>query len=195
VTTDPVAAADPDEFLWLIAARDVDAFGEWVREAEPRIRANLRSFAPHVDVEAVVQETLQRIWEVAPRLVADGRRNGLLPLAITIGRNLARSELRRRKVEEATIQRIEREMPPIREAPRGDPWLRKRIMECLRRLPQQPRRALLARIGDAGAAVDSALAQGLGMSLNTFLQNIGRARKHVAECLRRHRVDLARELA
>jgi RNA polymerase sigma-70 factor (ECF subfamily) len=195
VTTDPVPATDPDELLWQIAARDEIAFGRWVSGAEPRIRAGLRSFAPHLDVEAIVQETLLRIWQVAPRLVAEGRRNGLLPLASTIGRNLALSELRRRKVEEATVKGIERETPPEPRPAFGDPWLRERIKECLRGLPRQPRRALLARIGDAGAAVDSVLAQGLGMRLNTFLQNITRARKLVAGCLRRYRVDLERELA
>jgi RNA polymerase sigma-70 factor (ECF subfamily) len=195
VTTDPVPAGDPNEFLWEIAARDEVAFGKWVSGAESPIRASLRSFALHLDVEAIVQETLLRIWQVAPRLVAEGRRNGLLPLAITIGQNLALSDLRRRKVEEATIKRIEGETPPEPRPALSDPWLRECIKECLRRLPRQPRRALLARIGDAGSAVDSVLAQGLGMRLNTFLQNITRARKLVAECLRRHRVDLARELA
>ena len=41
---------------------------------------------------------------------------------------------------------------------------------------------------------DEVLAKELRMRRNTFLQNITRARKLVAECLERHGIDLAREL-
>ena len=39
------------------------------------------------------------------------------------------------------------------------------------------------------------LAERVGMRPNTFLQNITRARRLIAECLRRRGIDLALELA
>lgn len=65
--------SDLDSFLPAILAGDVDAFGYWVAGAEARLRNSLRHFAAVVDTEAVVQETLLRVWQVAPRFVSDGR--------------------------------------------------------------------------------------------------------------------------
>lgn len=198
--TDPVAVADLDEWLERIVERDVEAFGEWMRGAEPRIRASLRSFAAGVDVEAVVQDTLLRVWQVAPRVVADGRPNGLLRLGIRIGRNLAVSELRRRRHETMDIDALERAavasgLAAVEPGPAPDPLLRQRIEDCIGRLPRQPGRALARRLSSAGSQADAALAAAVGMRVNTFLQNIARARKLVAECLARHGIDLVRELA
>jgi DNA-directed RNA polymerase specialized sigma24 family protein len=198
--TDQMTVADLDEWLERIAERDVEAFGEWMRGAEPRIRASLRSFAAGVDVEAIVQDTLLRVWQVAPRFVADGRPNGLLRLGIRIGRNLAVSELRRRRHETMDIEALERAaaasgLAAVEPGPAPDPLLHQRIEDCVGRLPRQPGRALARRLSSAGSQADAALADGLGMRVNTFLQNIARARKLVAECLERHGIDLVRELA
>lgn len=200
MTAERAPATDLDGLLRRIAARDVEAFGEWMRGAEPRIRDSLRSFAARVDVEAIVQETLLRVWQVAPRFVADGRENGLLRLAIRIARNLAISHLRRYRAEPVEIEAVEAAAPAgeggaLRPAPPSDPLLRRRIEECLRRLPRQPGRALALRLDSDGLQPDAILAESVGMRLNTFLQNITRARKLVAECLQRYGVDLAMELA
>lgn len=200
MTADRAPATDLDGLLQRIADRDVEGFGDWMRGAEPRIRASLRSFAARVDVEATVQETLLRVWQVAPRFVADGRENGLLRMAIRIGRNLAISELRRRRVEAPEVEALEDaaiagELGALDPAPPSDPLLRQRIAECIGRLPRQPGRALASRLDGDGLQPDAVLAEGLGMRLNTFLQNITRAQRHVAECLKRHGVDLPMELA
>ena len=76
--------ADLDRYLPAIAAGDPDAFGHWVAGAEPRVRLSLSSFATRVDTEAVVQETLLRVWQVAPRFRPDGRPDGLVRLAVRI---------------------------------------------------------------------------------------------------------------
>ncbi|HEX8106410.1 MAG TPA: hypothetical protein VF516_01730, partial [Kofleriaceae bacterium] len=86
---------DLDTHLAAIIAGETRAFGAWLAGAEPHVRDSLRSFARVIDVEAVLQETLLRVWQVAPRFIPDGRANGLLRLAIRIGRNLAISEVRR----------------------------------------------------------------------------------------------------
>ena len=88
---------DLDVHLALIVAGDATAFARWLAGAEYTVRVSLASFAAVVDVEAVLQESLLRVWQVAPRFVADGEPNGLLRLAIRIGRNLCVSELRRTK--------------------------------------------------------------------------------------------------
>ena len=73
---------DLDFYLGAIVAGDASMFGLWLTGAEPTVRASLRSFAAAVDVEAVLQESLLRIWQVAARFEPDGRPNGLLRLAI-----------------------------------------------------------------------------------------------------------------
>jgi RNA polymerase sigma-70 factor (ECF subfamily) len=45
-------------------------------------------------------------------------------------------------------------------------------------------------MASAGAEADSVIAAGLRMKLNTFLQNFGRARKLLADCLRAAGVDV-----
>jgi RNA polymerase sigma-70 factor (ECF subfamily) len=56
-------------------------------------------------------------------------------------------------------------------------------------LPAKPKAAIGARVQD-GHLPDRSLAEGLRMKLNTFLQNIVRARKLIAECLERHGIRL-----
>ena len=199
MTADRAPALDLDQPLPRIAAGDQAAFAEWMRGAEPCIRDSLRSFAATVDVEAAVQETLLRVWQVAPRFVPDGRENGLLRLAIRIGRNFAISQLRRRRLEPALIEALEADAQAAEDsalapARASDPLFRRRIAECLRRLPCQPGRALAARLDRGGFEPDETLAAGLRMRRNTFLQNVTRARQLVAACLERHGVDLAMEL-
>jgi RNA polymerase sigma-70 factor (ECF subfamily) len=67
-------------------------------------------------------------------------------------------------------------------------------VDCHGRLPARPARALDARLGSAGSERDALLAERVGMRLNTFLQNITRARRLLEECLRRRGIDLAMEL-
>ncbi|MGE0710526.1 MAG: RNA polymerase sigma factor [Planctomycetota bacterium] len=189
---------DLDVHLQAIVVGDAQAYAAWLRGAEPSLRVGLRSFARQVDVEAVLQEALLRVWQAAPRFAPDGRPNGLLRLAQRIGRNLAISELRRHGRSVAVdpellaegideVQRYEPRPP--------DPLLREVIEGCRDELPPQPGRALRARLEGGGGVPDLTLAEGLAMTKNTFLQNITRARKLLEECLRRRGVDLAAELA
>jgi RNA polymerase sigma-70 factor (ECF subfamily) len=185
---------DLDVHLVAIMAGDTRAFGAWLAGAEPHVRDSLRSFARVIDAEAVLQETLLRIWQVAPRVVPDGRANGLLRLAIRIGRNLAVSEVRRTRATptdgddlEAALAAAEVRAPP-------DPMLRRAIGECRDKLPARPRQALDARLAGAGGQADDDLAAGLGMRLNTFLQNVTRARQLLADCLARRGVTVALEI-
>lgn len=163
-----------------IVAGDAAAFGQWLAGAEPRVRGSLASFARALDVEAVLQEALVRVWQVAPRFVPDGKPDGLIRFAVRIARNLAVSELRRtrsRPVEPADLE------DAVVDVPLPDPMLRQAIVDCRDKLPPKPREALDARLEAAGAREDAELAASLDMRLNTFLQNFTRARQLLADCL------------
>lgn len=176
---------DLDVHLPAIGAGDAEAFAAWLAGAERPVRSSLRSFAHVVDTEAVVQETLLRIWQVAPKVESDGRENSLLRLALRIARNLAIDLARRQRSEPLDLVALEH----LEAEPVGlpDPMLREALVICRDELRPAPRRAFDARLrgGD-----DRALAARLGMSLNTFLKNVGRARKALLECLRRRGVAL-----
>jgi DNA-directed RNA polymerase specialized sigma24 family protein len=183
--------ADLDRFLPAIAAGDADAFGRWVSGAEPRIRASLASFAATVDTEAVVQEALLRVWQVATKFTQDGRPDGLVRLGVRIARNLAISEVRRARVVPTEADELERRASEHVDAPvQTDPLLREQIRRCLDALPTSPAQALMQRIAARGARHDLELAEAVGMTLNTFLQNIRRARTGLSRCLERAGVSL-----
>jgi DNA-directed RNA polymerase specialized sigma24 family protein len=184
---------DLDLHLSAIVAGDADAFARWLAGSEATVRLSLASFAAVVDVEAVLQEALVRVWQVAPRFVADGAPNGLVRLAIRIARNLAVSELRRTKTRPVEPGDLEDHLDTVRPiAP--DPMLRAKIIDCRDKLPAKPRQALDARLDPAGDRDDTDLAAAVGMRLNTFLQNFARARKLLAECLQKHGVVIDQEL-
>jgi DNA-directed RNA polymerase specialized sigma24 family protein len=189
-------AVDLDLFLAGVVAGDADAFARWLAGAEPPMRESLRSFAAHVDVEAVLQEALLRVWQVAPRIVPDGRPQALLRVGVRIARNLALDEARRLRasVEPADLERAvdDASLAAARRAP--DPLLRRAIEECRAELPPRPAEALTARLAAAGAEPDEAVAARLGMRKNTFLQNFGRARRLLAECLQRRGIDPGAEI-
>jgi DNA-directed RNA polymerase specialized sigma24 family protein len=170
-------SVDLDVHLQAIVGGDRRAFGMWLAAAEPNVRLSLRSFAAVIDVEAVLQEALLRVWQVAPRFERDGNPNGLLRLGVRIARNLAVSEVRRTKAT-APSDEIEVAIEPA--VP--DPLLRVAIIECRDKLPPKPRQVFDVRL--AGGE-DEELAESIGMRLNTFLQNFTRARQLLAECLRK----------
>ena len=86
---------DHDQHLAAIVAGDADAFGRWVAGVELGLRGVLRPFAAVVDTEAVLQETLLRVWQAAPRHTPDGRPHGHFRLAARTARNRAIDNARR----------------------------------------------------------------------------------------------------
>jgi RNA polymerase sigma-70 factor (ECF subfamily) len=179
------------EQLSAIIGGDEHAFGQWMVDAEPTIRLSLHSFAAVVDTEAVVQETLLRVWQVAPRFRNDGQPRGLIRLGVRIARNLAISETRKSRSigadEDELGRRLAEDSPP---APTPDPFLRKAIEDCRDKLPGKPLSVLTARLGSAGGDADATLAAGLGMTANTFLQNFTRARKFLLSCLEEQGIQI-----
>jgi RNA polymerase sigma-70 factor (ECF subfamily) len=182
-----VNAVDLDELLPAIGAGDATAFARFVAGAEPPLRAALRRFAAAVDTEAVLQETLLRVWQLAPKFAGDGRANALLRFSHRIAHNLAVSETRRRR---ATVEDLTADLSDPEPASPSDPFLARAIAECRERLPGKPAQALAARLLARGDEPDTVLATRLQMTLNTFLQNFTRARRLLAECLEGRGVEL-----
>ncbi len=170
-----------------VRARSPAGFAEWLRLVELPLRASLRGFARVVDAEAVMQETLLRMWVVAERVELVGE-SASLRYALRVARNLALREAAR--LERFTPLVDDAEPVLSRPDPRPDPALRRAIRECLERLPRQPLQALQARLRSHGLDPDRDLAARLGMRLNTFLQNVSRARKALRKCLEGRGVDL-----
>lgn len=175
---------DIDHAYTMTQAGDDQAFAAWVRLVEMPLRASLRRFAPVVDVEEIVQEGLVRMWRIAPGLELSGT-NASLHYVRRLARNLAISEARRLgKVRRVDLENLETEPEgSVQPAPLPDARLGQAIRACMEQLPARPREALAARIHQGGVQPDRDLARGLNMQLNTFLQNIVRARKLVALCL------------
>jgi DNA-directed RNA polymerase specialized sigma24 family protein len=172
-----------------VRAGDRTAFAEWMGSVELPIRIALRHFARAVDVESVVQETFLRMWllsqDAERELVGE---NASLRFAIGLARNLARAEARR--LGNVTLLPTE-ELPeaPVAPEPPSDTGLRRAMLECVKRLPRKPADAFHARL-QSGTHPDVSLASQVGMTLNTFLQNVVRARKHLAECLARKGISV-----
>ena len=177
---------DLDTYLEAIVAGDTAAFGRWVAGAEPALRRGLAPFATHVDVEVVVQEALLRAWQLAPRIEPDGRGNSLLRFTARTARHLAIDETRRRSLPVPEWGHELESVAPIE----PDPLLRRAVEQCREHLPTQPARAFEARLSAQGAESDESLATQLGMRLNTFLKNFGRARQLLVECLSRQGIRL-----
>lgn len=179
-----------------IQAGDADAFGRWASTAEHPLRLTLRLFATLVDTEAVLQEALLRVWQVAPRFTHDGKPNALLRFAVRTTRNCALSELRRARPSHEALDALERELDALEQvAPvTPDPHLRAAIALCRQHLPAQPAAALSQRLESGGTVDDTTLAGRVGMSLNTFLQNFTRARKLLRACLEKAGISLDEEL-
>lgn len=188
---------DLDEHLPSIVSGDTAAFGRWLAAAEPRLRDSLRPFAARADTEAILQEAILRVWQVAPRHTPDGSANSLFRLAIRIARNLAVDEVRRARKAPVPEEDIDSAAAAAGSASFAgpDPFLRQAIEECRDRLPAKPAEVLATRIQHGGAEPDQTLAERLGMRLNTFLQNFTRARKLLAECLEKKHIDIETEMA
>lgn len=189
---DPAAVrTEIDDAYERTRAGNVRAFETWVRAVELPLRASLRPFTRGVDVEAVLQEGLLRMWKLAPGLQLEGP-NASLRYALRVVRNLALAEARRLQrftpLELASLENLfEAQVLPD---PGPDPGLMRLIRACIERLPARPRQALRARLNAGGRLSDRDLAADLQMTVNTFLQNIVRARRLVARCLARQGVEI-----
>jgi RNA polymerase sigma-70 factor (ECF subfamily) len=187
------------EALFAVAREgDEQSFGDWMGRVERPIHDSLKRFARVVDLEVVMQETFARMWVLArdPSRPLEGP-NASLRFAIRVARNVALEEIRRARLGWMTSF-VDLDVPPepaVFDDPPADPGLARIIESCIEALPKRPREAILARIRMGGIAPDRALAEMMRMTVNTFLQNIVRARALLARCFEKHGVALEEHLS
>ena len=173
---------------------DAEAFAGWMGSVELPIRSRLQRFARAVDVESIVQETFLRMWVLARDRERElSGENASLRFALGLARNLARAEARRLGRERLLPPEDVPDVP-VEPDPPSDPGLRRAILECIERVAKRPLAALRARLAFGALAPDRDIARMVGMTVNTFLQNIVRARRQVAECLEQKGIVLGEVL-
>ena len=184
-------ASEIDLLFARVRMGDQRAFAEWMGRVERPIRMSLARFAQAVDVEAIVQETLLRMWVLATRHLRELEgENASLRFAIGLARNLARSEARRMGRMRFLPPEDLPEMP-AEPAPVSDPGLADAIRDCAGRLTAKLREVLHARVSLGALLHDREIAARLKMKLNTFLQNVVRARQQMRACLERKGAPLS----
>jgi len=117
-----------------------------------------------------------------------------LRFAIGMAKNIARAEARRAR-REVYLPPTDLPDPPVSPEPPPDPGLRKAILDCMGKAARKPLQALRARITLGPHVQDRDIAQSVDMTLNTFLQNVVRARKQIADCLEKRGISLREVLA
>jgi len=176
---------DIDERFTAARTGGLAEFEQWMGRVKRPIRISLQPYARSVDVEGVVQETLTRMWILLRD--PEGRvltgENASLRFAIVLARNLARNEARRNRREDYLPPEDLPEVP-VEPAPAADPALRRAIQACLDQVPKRPLEALRARLELGALMGDRAAAESVAMTLNTFLQNVVRARQQLLQCLK-----------
>jgi len=177
---------EADPLFELARWGDVGAFANWMALVEPPVRGSLRRFARAIDVESALQETFLRMWiasqDRAREFEGD---NASLRFTLRVARNVALEEVRRAKLDHliALDDLDPSSEPSIDPTPPADEGLLNAIKDCVARLRGRPRDALLTRLARGHEQSDRDNAASLGMAVNTFLQNVVRARKLVAACL------------
>jgi len=190
--TDDGGAERLDAAFRLARSGDRAAFAEWMGMLEIPLRRSLRRWARAVDVEVVVQETFLRMWLIAcdSDRVLEGD-SASLKFAFRVSRNVALEEMRRCRNDRFVDLETLDNLPEGRvEIDPPDPALARALRTCLAKLPAKPLAAISARLRE-GCLPDRRLAEGLRMKLNTFLQNIVRARRLLRDCLEKRGVRLA----
>jgi len=175
---------------WSMACHgDWAAFKEWMGRVERPLHHSLRRFARAIDTEGIVQETLVRMWHWSrePDRPWTGE-NASLRSAIRVAHNLARNMARKHRREHLLPpDDLPHEPGPILGPSEPDPLLRRIIRRCLDALVGPLRRAMRVRL-ESGQLPAREQAAEAGMTVNTFHQNIARARRHVDACLEKHGV-------
>ena len=179
------------DVLWIDTSEGSErAFGDWMGRVERPIRRSLAPFALAVDAEGIVQETFLRMWQLAkdPARELAGE-NASLRFAIVLALNLARNEARKRG---RVLLLPPEDLPDVvvEPAPPADPFIARAIRECFDRLARKPLEAMRARLALGAERPDRAIAAGVGMTVNTFLQNVVRARRQLAECMTGKGIDV-----
>ncbi len=178
----PASEPDDDALMAATAGGDAAAFRLLVERWSKRVEAFLgRVLAQRTDAEELTQETFVRVYRAAPRYAGEGRFAAWL---FRIAGNLARGELRRRRVrgwflgtpavdDDAVLASIPAPSHFSPDGPLQDAETRIALARALARLPERQRLAVLLRhyegfsvrdvaatLGTSEHAAESLLARG-----------------------------------
>jgi RNA polymerase sigma-70 factor, ECF subfamily len=178
----PDREADDDQLMAATACGDAAAFRVLVERWSPRVLAFLtRTLAQRADAEDLAQETFVRVYRAAPGYAGEGRFAAWL---FRIAGNLARGELRRRRVrgwllgqpavdDEAVLASLPAPPRFDADAPARAAEMRRLLAQGLARLTDRQRMAILlhyyegltvrdvaAALGTSEHAAESLLARG-----------------------------------
>ena len=161
--------APDDDLVQATAGGDTAAFQVLVERWSPRVIAFLtRALGRRADAEDLSQETFLRVYRASPLYVSEGRFSAWL---FRIAGNLARSELRRRRLRTWLLGSKEPEnldalasLPAPRyfdaDGPLRDAETRAELATALARLPDRQRLAVLVRYHEGLRVRDVAAALG-----------------------------------
>ncbi len=190
----PLRDASDDALVQATALGDTDAYRVLVERWSPRVLAFLtRALGRRADAEDLAQETFLRLHRAAPRYVAEGRFAAWL---FRIAGNLARGELRRRKLRSwlsgasapEDTERLD-SLPAPRhfdaDGPLRDAETRAALAEGLARLPDRQRLAVLLRYYEGLRVRD--VAEALGTSEDAAESLLARGTSLLRRSLEAHR--------
>jgi len=158
-----------------------------------RVHAFLRrALASSSDADDLTQETFLRVWRAAPRYEARGR---FAPWLFRIAGNLARQELRRRKLRslllgetplslEDAVDSLPAPAAFDPEAPLRASEIRRALAAALARLPTRQRLAVLLRFYEEMSTAEIAAA--LGTSPRAAESLLARGTRRLRQLLRPH---------
>jgi RNA polymerase sigma-70 factor, ECF subfamily len=164
-----VSDRDDDALMAATAAGDAQAFRILVERWSPRVQAFLvRVLAQRADAEDLTQETFVRVYRASARYAGEGRFAAWL---FRIAGNLARGELRRRRVrgwflgtpavdDETVLASLPAPRHFEADGPLQDGDTRTALARALARLPERQRLAVVLRYFEDLSVRDTAAALG-----------------------------------
>ncbi len=131
-----------EALLSLVAAGDRDAFQALYRATAPTLNAICLSvLRDRAIAQDVLQEAYVRVWERARTF--DASRGTAIAWLVTIARNLAISEIRRRKTAPVAMEEVTESDLITGERPADAAVASPRLMGCLERLNEDQRQAVV----------------------------------------------------
>jgi RNA polymerase sigma-70 factor, ECF subfamily len=174
LTDRPRHDAEDATLVALVARRDLHAFGVLYDRYARDVYALAVHVVPRADAEEIVQDVFVRIWKNAVRF--DEARGSFVAWLMTIARNRVLDELRRQGTTRRAFEEIEDVLQHSRDLSidlEETVWSKDRrqaILEALRELPRDQRRAVV--LAYFGGLTRAAIAEELGWPLGTVKKRI-----------------------
>ncbi len=177
-----MSASDPVIDLGALRRLDAETVDAVVTEYAPRLNAFLRRLGASASIaEELVQETLVRLVQHAPRLRDDTRVGAWV---FTVARNLWRSHRRWAWLDGTRLLELASGPRPLTPTPADNldvARAQKRLTAAVSALPEPQREVFLLVVGEGLDPIDVAAI--LGLSPDATRQRLARARRTLEEAL------------